>query len=58
VCVCVCVCVYVYVYDKLSIHLSVDRAVDKKKLRETQINGKISYTHGLEESILLKYLYY
>ena len=29
-----------------------------KELRKTQINGKISHTYGLEELILLKYIYY
>ena len=29
-----------------------------KKLKKMQINGKISFVHGLEESILLKCPYY
>jgi len=41
-----------------SVHWKLLDIKDEKKLKKTQINGKISHSHKLEELILLECPYY
>ena len=42
--------------EKTNLWLSQRKGV--RKLKKTQINGKTPHVHGLEQSILLKWLYH